>query len=74
MGGCTQNFDDFNQLVNRRVSREKRTTKHQLCHHTSGGPDVYFERYLLKLVLTKKGQQPGEKKTNGTGIVGGPKN
>jgi hypothetical protein len=28
-------------LVNARLAREERLTKHQLCHNATSGPDVY---------------------------------
>lgn len=35
-----EDFDDLNQLVNTRFTREQRLTKHQLSHDTSSGPHI----------------------------------
>jgi hypothetical protein len=35
-----ENFDDLNQLVNTRFTREQRLAKHQFSHNTSSGPNI----------------------------------
>ena len=42
-GWGAQHFDDFNKLINTRLSREQRLTKHQLGHDAARGPDIYYE-------------------------------
>ena len=34
-------FDDFDKLINARLSWKKWLSKHKLCHDAAGGPDVY---------------------------------
>ena len=37
---CAEHFDDFNQLIDARLAREKWLSKHKLCHDASGRPYV----------------------------------
>jgi len=36
----TQNLDNFNELVDPRLSREKGLSEHELCHDTTSGPHI----------------------------------
>ncbi len=42
-GGGPQHLDDLHKLINARLSREQRLTKHQLSHDAAGGPDICYE-------------------------------
>jgi hypothetical protein len=37
----TQDFDDLDQLVNARLAREQRLTKHELGHDAACGPHIW---------------------------------
>lgn len=36
-----QDLDNFHQLIDTRLSREKRLTQHEFRHHTAGRPNIY---------------------------------
>jgi hypothetical protein len=41
---CPQDFDDFYQLVDSRLTAEEGSSQHQLSHDTTSGPHIYGER------------------------------
>jgi hypothetical protein len=42
-GWSAKNFDDLHQLIDSRFAREKWLSKHQLCHDTPSGPDIFIK-------------------------------
>lgn len=42
----SQNFDDFNQLVDSRVTRENRLSKHEFSNNTSNRPHINVSRVV----------------------------
>jgi hypothetical protein len=36
----SQDLDDLDQLIDTRLAREQRLTKHELSHNTTSGPDI----------------------------------
>lgn len=38
--GCTENLDDFDKLVDTRLTREQRLSEHELSHDTASRPHV----------------------------------
>lgn len=39
---CSQNLDDFHQLIDSGLAGEERLPQHELRHNASGGPDIYW--------------------------------
>ena len=70
-GRSSQNLDDLNQLVDARLSLEKRLAEHELSHDTSSGPDICTDIsktcvfYFILFGARERGH------TNLGGIVGG---
>lgn len=43
-GRCSKNLDDFNKLINARLSWEERLPKHELGHYATSRPDICVTR------------------------------